>query len=961
MDTKTFLEAALGDEGYFCIWGYRISDERKIQKFYDNLDAAVAAAYNLDAEGYDAYFALGTFEEEGSRKAPNVKQMRSCFFDLDCGPTKDYPTQNDALSSLRDFCKQLNLPKPTIVNSGRGLHVYWTFTKPVPRIEWVPVAERLKSLCLENKMRIDMSVTADAARVLRVPGTHNHKDTPPTEVHIVHDLRAAIDFEVFSDLLGKDDAHIFAAAKRLTAGDTDSMMSALNGSYVSRFKTILIRSLEGTGCAQIAEVAQNQADVDEPLWRAALSIAQHCTDAEKAIHKISEKHPHYNHDDTVAKATAIKGPYLCTRFNDFRPDVCPSCKHWNKIKSPIVLGREVLEAKEEDNVVVTKAMDLPNTPTVTYKIPPYPKPFFRGLAGGIFVKKKVKDEEGETVDKDVLVYHNDLYVTRRLIDPDAGESLVMRLHLPRDGVREFTIPLTCVGAKDELRKQLSYHGVGVTNVTDLMEYIMKFLNDLQFLAEADNAQRQFGWTDETCTAFALGNKMIYADRVEVNAPSVATAKLFPIFTPKGSMEEWKKTMEFFNRPGFELYQFVVGMAFGAPLMELLPINAAVAHLYSKESGVGKTTAMFAGASIWGNPDLMVLNDNDTFNSKMNRAEVYKNLPVYMDEMTNTHPKELSDFAYQIPSGQQRNRMSGQGNAERHRGKPWKTLFCTTGNTGMIERINLYKAMPKAEAQRILELPVSRIDFQTKEETDQFLQAIKNNYGHAGVPYIQYVMKNLEQCRGILEHTQLRMDEAAKLTAENRFWSAETAAAVAGLIIARQANLVPFEPKFPAKFIIERMKDAKERVVNLSGSIEEVISDYLSENYNNMLRIKSTDDARNKAIPELVPGLVEPVSTPRGHLVARYEYDVRKMYLMTKPFREWCTKHQINYNGLVESLKAPPYNAKRVKMRMAKGTHLIIPPTDVLVLDFGEFMTDEAEQTIAANAALFERQAEVSKP
>ena len=53
--------------------------------------------------------------------------------------------------------------------------------------------------------------------------------------------------------------------------------------------------------------------------------------------------------------------------------------------------------------------------------------------------------DGE-VDEHVL-YHNDLYVTRRLVDVEAGESVVCRIHLPQDGVREFTMPLTAVTSR----------------------------------------------------------------------------------------------------------------------------------------------------------------------------------------------------------------------------------------------------------------------------------------------------------------------------------------------------------------------------------------------------------------------------------------------------------------------------------------------------------------------------------
>ena len=277
------------------------------------------------------------------------------------------------------------------------------------------------------------------------------------------------------------------------------------------------------------------------------------------------------------------------------------------------------------------------------------------------------------------MYFNDLYIVRRLKDGELGELVVVRLHLPKDGVREFTVPLTSIGSKEELRKSLAIHGVAVINVGELMEYMMKWVNELQFQQEAEEARRQFGWADDKYESFAIGNMLVHKDCIEVNAPSSATYQMFPYFTPKGTLQDWKDTMRFYNRDiaGMEVHQFMVGISFGSVLMEFQPINAAAFHLYSKDSGLGKTTGMLAGASVWGDPDWLMMQERDTFNSKMHRAEVYKNLPCYMDELTNTRPQDLSDWAYQMPSGLQRNRLSSKGNVERVRGKPWKTLFGTT--------------------------------------------------------------------------------------------------------------------------------------------------------------------------------------------------------------------------------------------------------------------------------------------
>jgi hypothetical protein len=693
----------------------------------------------------------------------------------------------------------------------------------------------------------------------------------------------------------------------------------------------------------------NQENISEPLWRAGLSIAKFCVDGGKAIHKISAKHSEYTEERTEAKVDLIKGPYLCERFNEYRPDVCTNCKHWGKIKSPISLGREVQEADEKDNVVLEKPLGIPNATPIKFTIPKYPHPYFRGKNGGVF--KHSKNAEGE--DKDVMVYFNDLYVVRRLKDPEMGEAIVMRLHLPRDGVREFTLPLTAVGTKDEFRKYLATHGVAVLNVAELMEYTMRWVNELQFTAEADEARRQFGWVDDTGTSFCIGNMEVFKDRIEINSPSSATAGLFPAFTPKGSLDKWKETMAFYNKPNMEMHQFVVGMAFGAVLMEFQPINAAAFHIFSKGSGLGKTTAMYAGASIWGDPDLLVLQERDTYNSKMNRSEVYKNLCVYMDEMTNTAPKDLSDFAYQLPSGMQRNRLGPKGNVERARGKPWKTLFATTGNTSMIERISLYKALPQAEAQRILEYKATPVVFETKEETDKFSAAIKDNYGHAAIPYLQYIMNNVDAVKELAMTTQLKLDNAAGLRADNRFWSVLASRTISGLMLAKKVGLIDWQIAPIVKWIIKVMQDARDSMSEMGTDVESMLTDYLAENYQNILRIKSTDDARKQ--PTGIDHLIHPEAIPRMNFVARYEYDIKKLYLLPKPLKEWCGKQQINYGGMVDGLKTGRTIAKKEKVRLGKGTHMNWPAVDAIVVDCKAFMDDEIEQNMATTAALFQKQ------
>jgi hypothetical protein len=78
------------------------------------------------------------------------------------------------------------MPKPYLVNSGGGVHAYWPLETPVSRDEWLPLAEQLKSICDDYNLYADPVVTADSARILRVPGTKNYKEEDPRLVKIFY-------------------------------------------------------------------------------------------------------------------------------------------------------------------------------------------------------------------------------------------------------------------------------------------------------------------------------------------------------------------------------------------------------------------------------------------------------------------------------------------------------------------------------------------------------------------------------------------------------------------------------------------------------------------------------------------------------------------------------------------------------------------------------------------------------
>jgi hypothetical protein len=172
---------------------------------------AVTQALKLSNEGAEVYFACAEYLTPDNRTAANASGAYAFWMDADCGEDKaaagkGYPSPEAAEDALAQFCKDAGLPEPThIVHSGRGLHVYWVLDGTVARVEWQTHGRQLKDLTHACKFLADDSRTADLASVLRLPGTFNHKYSPPRPVTLEHAAAEYIERTVMLDAIA--DAH----------------------------------------------------------------------------------------------------------------------------------------------------------------------------------------------------------------------------------------------------------------------------------------------------------------------------------------------------------------------------------------------------------------------------------------------------------------------------------------------------------------------------------------------------------------------------------------------------------------------------------------------------------------------------------------------------------------------------------------------------------------------------------
>lgn len=919
MPTFDLLDTVLPAEGRYCVIGIgRYVD----QQFVETREEADELAAKFVEGKFDVYFGCAKYGPDNNRTHDNALYFRSLWVDIDCGPTKAAPDKNGVIKGYIDqrtgltefgkFCKTVGLPRPILVSSGYGIHAYWLLDRTLSRREWEPLSQRLRELCVEHGLIVDASVF-EASRVLRIPGTFNFKQAEPMPVEVISEDTPVQTVEELVKLLGaappKEDRPDFLPA-------SSPMMEALMGNRIKRFKTIMIKSANGEGCNQLLNCYQNQNDIEEPLWFSALSIAAHCIDGDEAAHKISEQYEGYDPSEVEKKLANLRkngGPHHCATFKKLNPSGCVGCQHDGKIKSPIMLGMEIAEADDDEVSFVTEEGDQ-----VTYQIPEYPFPYFRGKNGGVY-RKPIDDE-----DEPMLVYEHDLYVVNRMRHNELGEVVVIRLHLPQDGVKEFTVPTTFVVTKDKLREALAHHGV-VPNLKQsiaLYDYFVNSIKNLQFKKKAEIMRTQFGWT-ENDSKFILGDREITKDGVFYSPPSATTQDVAQHIHAKGDLEKWKEVFNLYNLEGLEPNAFAALVAFGSPLLKFTGMKGAIINLIHKESGTGKSTTLFMCNSASGHPSELASIWKDTPNAKMHRLGVMNNLANTIDEITNIPAMEFSDLIYGISQGRGKDRMKSQSNEMRINNTKWQGITLTSSNASFYEKLGAAKNSPDGENMRLIEYriePTDVIDVQTGKR--MFDHQLMENYGHAMEPYIQWLVNNLEDAIALLRKVQARIDKEFQVTQRERFWSASCACVITGGLITRNLGLHSYDMARIYSWMLGMLRDMRGQVKPPENNPSTILGEFLNAHAHNAVVVNGEADARTKLV-------ALPLLEPRGELLIRYEPDTKDLFIAAKAFKDFCVKFQINYRDTLKVLADVGIFKETVNKRLSKGMKLMTPAVRTL--------------------------------
>lgn len=924
MDTTEFLRQVWPAEGLFCIATPYPTGKGFRHEVFDNIDEAAAYALKMRNEA-DVYFSMHTLkaaavynevkQKQQVRIHANMKGCRVLFCEIDIGEDpKKYSTQAEALAALKEFCKTTKLPLPTVTSSGRGLHVYWPLTDLIETQAWKVEAFRLHQLCQVHDLKVDPSKVTDQSAVLRVVGTFHRKD--PTNPKPVRALKAgkvtpnAEMLKLLSDatiraglvphmmptasvlppktakvapvssaedvMVLDDEVQIFDA--KLNLPPVDPSIRVAKTAEPCSMGALL------DACGVVRYINERKGYVSEPYWYyGVMGVVQFVTDGHEWVHRISEGYPGYTREETDGKlAQWDKGVASCaTIARHCGDDICKSCPHFKAGRHPIVAARkfDIAPTPIERYLLGTQVIEFPLID------PPSP---YKRLAGNKIGIETV-NKEGEVETRILLDY--DIYPVRRQRAREGNhEEQVWKAVLPLGEHIEFVIPANdlyeqraCIGA-------LAHAGVypDIKAQEEVRQFMVAYIRKLQGEMAAEVQSAHLGW-DPGTDQFILPDRLLpqsgNAKRAVLSNKAQAASDAIK---PHGTVEGQKELLKFYSHEAYCANQFFILCSLGSPLMRFTEQNGVIVNA-TGQSGASKSTTLYAAASLWGHPTQYTMNGTNggaTSLARQERAQVLSNLPLCLDEITHIEMKQAQNMSMGVSQPGNRIRLDRNGNEKPVPKNIKASMWLTTANNSLHGLLATNNAAGTAGSMRIFEINFKLTGVHDKSEADDFLRALKENYGHIGPIMAAYYTQHFEEVRQRVIEVQRELDKETNMRGSERFWSAAASCALVAGEIAYKLNLLDYSIPVLRQWLL------RTQLPNMRGVVNDeyvpplgMLQNFLNEHRAGLV---ITDNGNLK-------------QSPQGPLVGHVDVATGVYAFTRQAFNNFCIRYGSNMSNVLGSL------------------------------------------------------------
>lgn len=899
-------------------------DGRHIDRWFRSTDDLLITAQSLERYAVDLYFSRSIYKAAGSRSNLAFGSTSTLALDLDIRPgkSKNYQSKEEALTALVAFVRAEKLPQPDIIWSGGGLHVYWT--NPLESHEFGEakrLAAALARCAQKHGLLADYACTNNLVGVLRIPGTRNRK----------YDAQY-----VTPILIGKPDPdQLYAGLRPYMEG------VALDGRFAgmvqsARLPDIVIDSYDDTpadlrlivrACRQMLVAAGSA----EPIWRAGLTIARLCSGGDEMAKRWSAAGNYQTATRTVIKLKeitvqhGIKGmPSTCKHFDMVNPGVCGSCPHNGVIKSPIVLGRgqlvvpipappimEKTPCIEQGEYMTTQEEDDTSFEVVVYD-PPGPLASapaeavyttdmrFKRLNGMVMcgVKKEGEEDGYEWVP----MFNGDAQIIARSRHnhgkgADGGVSYLWRIAPPNcEPLERHIVSADNSSLINQFAAQGLHYLLPRVNPR-IGDFVTTEMRNMSLTSHAYDVSEGGGWSDDG-RDFVVG-KIMYREGkqpVPVQLKEETKSSAEHIKT-RGAIAAWRSAVDVFAVPGSESAQLAILSSFAAPLLKFTECPGFTIHLASQGSGCGKTTIQKTAASIWGDPNHMLMGKDDTYNARIQKIGAARHLPAFMDEVTGLDSNKVSELIYAIAQGKEKSRLAGARHTV-NEGVSWRTIVLTSANDSLRAKIGATRGYAEAENMRMFELQLPRLSTRNFIHNSVMIQQIGENYGLAGVTYAQWLVENRHMVAASVAQNMRMLFEKHRGQASERYWFQVLACIVTAGELAASAGLhgfdmTAFQAWIGSVFLPSQRMATSQQLSEGEGMLGDFLHDHATATI--VVRASRRDQDEEEAT-----FLIKRPTSPK--IGIRRELGPNHTIISLDSIKQWCEKKYISPTHFMDQVK-----------------------------------------------------------
>jgi uncharacterized protein (DUF927 family) len=339
-----------------------------------------------------------------------------------------------------------------------------------------------------------------------------------------------------------------------------------------------------------------------------------------------------------------------------------------------------------------------------------------------------------------------LYLSKRIHNADSGEEKV-QLSFHRDNEwRHIAVPRPVAFNRSAITT-LSTHALPVTseNAKDVINYLSDFEAQHMDTIPVVRSVSRMGWIGSN--HFMPGAAGAVELDVEQGMAAIASG-----YTASGELNKWIECMREARQSN--IVRLLMAASFAAPLLRPVGHRVFLVHIWGPSRG-GKTAALKAALSIWGEPDTIMASFNSTKVGLERLAGLFSDLPLGVDErqIVGNRQDMIESLIYLIGMGKGKTRGTKGGGIQA--AQQWRTIALTTGeeplsgessNTGIRTRVIEIYGQP----------------FTDERVAASVHQVTKDHHGLAGEQYIKNIIENIQAKPEIYKEAhQMLMDELSK--------------------------------------------------------------------------------------------------------------------------------------------------------------------------------------------------------